>query len=226
MTPDLTALVAKWRERADRIARGREGRDHLHGCADELEQALAALPSPARASCSGGDPACPCQDGDPCHYVATATTKAMPLPSPVVGETSRETRVDQAVAYAAGAAEGRRYEREMADPPPDLVALVREWQEATKACVGWPGPAVSRRRDDAAEALRAWDPQAQIGTPSSTPPPVQVGDVATSRFGNRWKVEAVEVTLSDPEHPGTKRSGELPDWVNAIERNGVVIWRR
>lgn len=37
----------------------------------------------ARApSCSYGDPSCPCQDGDPCHYEDTADTTAMTPPRP------------------------------------------------------------------------------------------------------------------------------------------------
>ena len=32
------------------------------------------------ASCIGRDPVCPCQDGDPCHYRDTTTTKAMSIP--------------------------------------------------------------------------------------------------------------------------------------------------
>ena len=34
-------------------------------------------------SCSYGDPSCPCQDGDPCHYEDTADTTAMTPPRPV-----------------------------------------------------------------------------------------------------------------------------------------------
>jgi hypothetical protein len=47
---------------------------------------LAAAPAapPAeprlREPCIGNDPACPCQDGDACHYRDTATTKAWPIP--------------------------------------------------------------------------------------------------------------------------------------------------
>jgi len=33
-----------------------------------------------REPCIGNDPACPCQDGDPCHYRDTETTKAWPIP--------------------------------------------------------------------------------------------------------------------------------------------------
>ncbi len=32
------------------------------------------------ANCIGNDPACPCQDGDACHYKDTPTTKAWPIP--------------------------------------------------------------------------------------------------------------------------------------------------
>lgn len=32
------------------------------------------------SACPHGDPLCPCQDGDPCHYEDTATTLAMPSP--------------------------------------------------------------------------------------------------------------------------------------------------
>lgn len=32
------------------------------------------------APCIGHDPVCPCQDGDPCHYRDTTTTKAMSIP--------------------------------------------------------------------------------------------------------------------------------------------------
>jgi hypothetical protein len=35
---------------------------------------------PAVQASIGADPACPCQDGDVCHYVDTETTKAMPIP--------------------------------------------------------------------------------------------------------------------------------------------------
>lgn len=32
------------------------------------------------ADCKYGDPTCPCQDGDMCHYKAGWTTKAWPVP--------------------------------------------------------------------------------------------------------------------------------------------------
>lgn len=32
------------------------------------------------APCIGGNPACPCQDGDPCHYEDDGDTKAFPAP--------------------------------------------------------------------------------------------------------------------------------------------------
>ena len=35
---------------------------------------------PQAEPCIGNDPACPCQDGDACHYRDTATTKAWPIP--------------------------------------------------------------------------------------------------------------------------------------------------
>ena len=35
---------------------------------------------PQAEPCIGNDPACPCQDGDPCHYRDTETTKAWPIP--------------------------------------------------------------------------------------------------------------------------------------------------
>lgn len=39
-------------------------------------------PAPdTRPVCKFGDPACPCQDGDPCHYVATKETPAMSPPA-------------------------------------------------------------------------------------------------------------------------------------------------
>ena len=42
---------------------------------------LAAAPAAPQAEpCIGNDPACPCQDGDPCHYRDTETTKAWPIP--------------------------------------------------------------------------------------------------------------------------------------------------
>jgi hypothetical protein len=43
---------------------------------------LYAAPQQAdeREPCIGNDPACPCQDGDPCHYRDTETTKAWPVP--------------------------------------------------------------------------------------------------------------------------------------------------
>lgn len=33
-----------------------------------------------RKPCIGNDPACPCQDGDPCHYLPYDGTAAMPIP--------------------------------------------------------------------------------------------------------------------------------------------------
>lgn len=33
------------------------------------------------SACPRGDPLCPCQDGDSCHYEDTATTRAMPPPA-------------------------------------------------------------------------------------------------------------------------------------------------
>lgn len=39
-------------------------------------------PAPPRKACPHGDPACPCQDGDPCHYEDTVDTKATAPPAP------------------------------------------------------------------------------------------------------------------------------------------------
>ena len=36
----------------------------------------------AAPSCAFGNPCCPCQDGDACHYVALPGSPAMPPPSP------------------------------------------------------------------------------------------------------------------------------------------------
>ena len=43
-------------------------------------QELAQLAPPKREPCIGNNPACPCQDGDACHYRDTETTKAWPIP--------------------------------------------------------------------------------------------------------------------------------------------------
>jgi hypothetical protein len=43
-------------------------------------QELAQLAPPKREPCIGNNPACPCQDGDACHYKDTPTTKAWPIP--------------------------------------------------------------------------------------------------------------------------------------------------
>ena len=37
-------------------------------------------PSPEQTVCGFGDPTCPCQDGDPCHYVAIPRSPAMTAP--------------------------------------------------------------------------------------------------------------------------------------------------
>jgi len=41
---------------------------------------VAAGSGEQRDPCIGNDPACPCQDGDACHYKDTPTTKAWPIP--------------------------------------------------------------------------------------------------------------------------------------------------
>lgn len=53
--------------------------------AEQAEAQLAALtapPAPPRKACPYGDPACPCQDGDSCHYEDTVDTQAMAPPAP------------------------------------------------------------------------------------------------------------------------------------------------
>ncbi len=35
------------------------------------------------ADCPHGDPHCPCQDGDACHYEDVGDSKAWPAPEPV-----------------------------------------------------------------------------------------------------------------------------------------------
>lgn len=46
----------------------------------EVSYPLYKHPAPQPQPCT--DPACPCQDGDPCHYVDHGKTKAMPQPQP------------------------------------------------------------------------------------------------------------------------------------------------
>jgi len=68
-------------------------------------------PAPQPQPCT--DPACPCQDGDPCHYVDHGKTKAMPKPQPERQPVSEPTEAgieeyeilcnDEWVASASGA---------------------------------------------------------------------------------------------------------------------------
>lgn len=68
---------------------------------------------------------------------------------------------------------------------------------------------------------------------------LELGDVIISKFGNRWRVQrwmrrhdgtvSYDLWNVPPEAPdtnGTTRVGSFPEWAAAIERNGVVIWRR
>lgn len=67
----------------------------------------------------------------------------------------------------------------------------------------------------------------------------EVGDVLTSKFGNRWVVEAHDTLADDtptyvlrnrleeaPDAVGTVTSGPLPEWAESARRNGRVIWKR
>ena len=47
---------------------------------EDAADRVAAGSDEQREPCIGNDPACPCQDGDACHYRDTATTKAWPIP--------------------------------------------------------------------------------------------------------------------------------------------------
>jgi hypothetical protein len=71
------------------------------------------------------------------------------------------------------------------------------------------------------------------------PPPLEIGDVVVSKFGNRWRVEARE-TLSNgkfayvlrnkpeeaPDANGTVVSGMLPEWANEVRRDHAIMWKR
>lgn len=50
--------------------------------------------NPDARPCPHGDPSCPCQDGDPCHYEDTATTKAMRPPPPAEAREDAWQSVD------------------------------------------------------------------------------------------------------------------------------------
>jgi len=58
-------------------------RESIHAIA-ELLRALRKAPQFPReaevSKCAFGDPLCPCQDGDPCHYVDLPDSPAMPPP--------------------------------------------------------------------------------------------------------------------------------------------------
>jgi len=66
------------------------------------------------------------------------------------------------------------------------------------------------------------------------PPPLEVGDVVVSKFGNLWKCEAVDGSLyvlrnrpqETPEATGTVRAGPFPAWGNRIQRDGLWLWER
>ena len=51
----------------------------------EFEFRAKAKPKKARKKCAFGDPACPCQDGDVCHYVAQGKSPAMEPPPRIGG---------------------------------------------------------------------------------------------------------------------------------------------
>lgn len=57
---------------------------------------VAAGSGEQRDPCIGNDPACPCQDGDACHYKDTPTTKAWPIPQ------AEQERPQIEVSLAAG----------------------------------------------------------------------------------------------------------------------------
>ena len=63
----------------------------FHLCAGPLK------PLAGSVACKYGDPSCPCQDGDPCHYEDTATTKAMAPPPPAEAREERTPNADEVI---------------------------------------------------------------------------------------------------------------------------------
>jgi hypothetical protein len=49
------------------------------------------------AACIGRDPACPCPDGDPCHYVDAGGTKAWPIPAQPAEPKERKPLTDDEI---------------------------------------------------------------------------------------------------------------------------------
>lgn len=50
-------------------------------CPDECGAPVPIPPTPTGRPCAFGDPTCPCQDGDPCHYIVIPGTPAMTPPT-------------------------------------------------------------------------------------------------------------------------------------------------
>lgn len=61
----------------------REPCPHCHHLTviDDLDGCEHCGKHPEPRECAFGDPHCPCQDGDPCHYVDHGNTKAMKAPA-------------------------------------------------------------------------------------------------------------------------------------------------
>lgn len=147
--------------------------------------------------CKHGDPLCPCQDGDACHYEDTATTKAMTPPvAPPTGEAGalREALRDLAGTIVAICDSGNHTQGAHAMTPADietLVALVERWQQAKRAvdALDYCDDALDREEMEAEGDLLAWT----FPPPTDTPPEIQVGDVVTSYRGPRARIMVSKV---------------------------------